>query len=41
MIENLCPKCKVGEIVVYTKPNGNFVCCNNCNYKIDMEYSAK
>ena len=32
MNDNPCPKCEIGEIVVYTKPNGNYVACNNCDY---------
>ncbi len=39
--ENACPKCKTGEIVVYTKPDGNYIGCNSCNYRITMTYTAK
>ena len=39
--DNPCPKCKIGEIYIYTKRDGNIFSCNNCNYTLDMEYSAK
>jgi len=30
--ENPCPKCKKGEIVCYTKPDGNYICCDECGW---------
>lgn len=27
-----CPHCNKGEIMVWTRPNGNFVMCDSCDY---------
>lgn len=40
MHDNQCPECIIGEIVMYTKPDGNYFCCNNCPYSINLSYST-
>jgi len=32
--DNPCPKCKTGEIVVYSKPDGNYYACDSCVYQV-------
>ena len=39
--ENLCPNCKIGEIRMYTKPDGNYFSCDTCTYSIGMSYNAR
>lgn len=40
IIDNPCPKCKKGEMIYTTFPNGCLVQCNNCMYRINHK-SAK
>jgi hypothetical protein len=39
--DNLCPECRIGEIRMFTKPNGNYFSCDTCSYTISMSYSAR
>ena len=39
--ENLCPNCRIGEVRMFTKPNGNYFCCDTCPYTVSMSYSAR
>lgn len=36
-----CPRCKIGQILVYTKPDGNHFGCNNCFYEEKMRLMTK
>jgi len=39
--DNSCPRCKIGQIVIYTKPDGNHYGCNNCFYEEKMRLMTK
>lgn len=27
-----CPKCNKGELILWTRPNGNILMCTECDY---------
>ena len=38
--ESRCPEC-MGELLLYTKPDGEYVGCSNCDYSIKSNMVRK